>query len=204
MMTWRRSFIHVLLAASIGANALLVGRLSNLQSTVSALTARPGLEIGTRLPALNLKNASGEPVRVKYGESGVPTILYVISPTCGWCQKNTASVTQLAHSVSSRAKVVAISIAPPPDKDNGSPGVATWKDLPFPVYTGLSDAQARELRVRSTPTTIVVAPEGKVLAVWEGAYTGKTKDAVQSYFALTLPELPQALPVQAASTARKP
>jgi hypothetical protein len=50
-------------------------------------------------------------------------------------------------------------------------------------------------KLRSTPQTIVVSPEGKVLQNWVGAYVGGQKSQVEAFFHVSLPglrELPKA------------
>lgn len=190
-MSWKRSFIHVALAVSVCANVWLVQRVTALEKTFSALTARPRLEVGSRLPELHLQTAAGTPVGVRYRDSQHATVLYVLSPSCSWCTKNADSVAALAKLTENRTRWVGISLSPRSQKlsEKSMSEVLTNPQTPFPIYTGLQDAAAKSLRLRSTPTTIVVSPEGAVLVLWEGAYSGKIKGEVEAYFKVTLPGL---------------
>ena len=47
----------------------------------------------------------------------------------------------------------------------------------------------QSLGLGSTPQTIVVSPEGKVLKVWTGAYDDKLKSEIEDYFGTQLPGL---------------
>jgi hypothetical protein len=47
--------------------------------------------------------------------------------------------------------------------------------------------------------TAVISPEGKVLAVWIGAWTGRNQTEVENYFHLRLPGLKE---LNASSTAK--
>ena len=68
-------------------------------------------------------------------------------------------------------------------------------DLNVPVYSGLSPEMLRTYKLGSTPQTIVISPEGKVLQDWAGAYVGDQKSQVEAFFHVNLPglrELPKA------------
>jgi protein-disulfide isomerase-like protein with CxxC motif len=193
-MTWSRSSLQVLLCVSLIVNVSLALKAFDLHTTVDALTARPALRVGDALPTLNLRTVGGQSVAVRY-DTRVPTVLYIISPTCAWCARNTESIVKLAQGVGLRAQIVGLALTPF-DKGQDKQIAQIAETMPFPVYTGLSDAQARELRLRSTPTTIVAGAKGKVVAVWEGAYMGDTKNRVEAYFGIALPNLAAAVPSQ--------
>jgi hypothetical protein len=68
-------------------------------------------------------------------------------------------------------------------------------DLKLPIYSGLSPETLKTYKLRSTPQTIVISPEGKVLQDWAGAYVGEQKSQVEGAFHVSLPglrELPKA------------
>src|SRR5712692_7532311 len=68
-------------------------------------------------------------------------------------------------------------------------------DLKLPVYSGLSPETLKTYKLGSTPQTIVISPQGKVLEDWAGAYVGDRKSQVEAFFHVTLPglrELPKA------------
>ena len=68
-------------------------------------------------------------------------------------------------------------------------------ELKLPVYSGLSAETLKAYRLGSTPQTIVVSPEGRVLQDWVGAYVGEQKSQVEAFFHVRLPglrELPKA------------
>ena len=61
--------------------------------------------------------------------------------------------------------------------------------------SGLSPETLKTYKLGSTPQTIVISPEGKVLQDWVGAYVGDQKSQVEAFFQVTLPglrELPKA------------
>jgi len=60
-------------------------------------------------------------------------------------------------------------------------------DLNLPVYSGLSPETLKAYKLGSTPQTIVISPEGKVLEDWAGAYVGNQKSQVEAFFHVSLP-----------------
>jgi hypothetical protein len=182
-MTWTRSALHVLLAASVAANIWLGYRSSKLELRLHSMTARPGPTVGSRAPELDVTTAAGERVRVRYSETPLSTVLYVVSPGCQWCARNASSVAEMARLLDGRVRFVGLSL--PGNMELPAPFVDT---LPFPVYSGLSESGMKELHVRSTPTTILVSPAGCILGVWEGAYGGETKAALEVQFGVRLPD----------------
>lgn len=188
-MSWFRSALHVALALSFGLNAWLAVRVVGLESRIGALTVRPGLALNTRVKDFEVFTPTGARTIVRYADSALPTLLYITSPTCPWCAKNRASVRTLAASGAGRFRIVGISVGGTRGNDFGE--YVQSEQMPFPIYAGISDAASRELRVRSTPTTILIGPGGVVLSVWEGAYGGRTKSDIESYFNVLLPALPE-------------
>jgi len=72
-----------------------------------------------------------------------------------------------------------------------SDGVAEFTrehDTAFPVYLDVSSETVSGYGLGTTPQTIVVAAEGKILANWRGAYLGQVRSEVQKFFGVRLPE----------------
>jgi hypothetical protein len=186
--TWRRAAVHLALAASLGGNIALALYGARASAQLAALTKRPVAVVGMTVPELDLRTADARPVHIKYADLATPTVLYLVAPTCRWCLRNRSSIASLAHTLGSRARFVGVSVLATDPK-----AYATFvrsEELPFPIYSGLSEAGARKLRVRSTPTTIVVSSAGVVVRVWEGAFSGLTKTQIEQFFGVQLPELP--------------
>lgn len=60
-------------------------------------------------------------------------------------------------------------------------------ELKLTVYPGLSPERVKAYKLGSTPQTIVISPEGKVLQDWAGACVGEQKSQVEAFFHVTLP-----------------
>jgi hypothetical protein len=183
-MNWKRCSLHLALVTSIAANTWLARDDIRLRSMLAGLAARHILSVGSVVEALALATQDGRHVTVNCGDVGGPTVLYVLSPTCKWCEKNAASVNSLSAKLSRPARLVAISLA-----GRGTPVAFPAWPTPSPAYAGDSDEIGRQLRIRSTPTTIVLSNRGVVLAVWEGAYAGRVKSDIEKYFGVALPDI---------------
>lgn len=183
MATWSRAGVNLMLVVSLCGNAWLGDRLLGLERTLSSLTARRALEVGFKVPDLTVQSVRGIPFVVRYSDVAIPTIIYALSTTCRWCDLNRNSVVALANALVGRGRFIGLAIDSP---DRVRESVAS-QALPFDVYSGLSDTLGRRLHLRSTPTTIVVSPTGVVEAVWEGAYGGDTKRAIEEHFGVILP-----------------
>ncbi|MGE0887721.1 MAG: hypothetical protein AB7P14_29725 [Blastocatellales bacterium] len=54
------------------------------------------------------------------------------------------------------------------------------------IYKQPTEEAIEQLGLGSTPQTIVISPEGKVLKNWVGAY-GSSKPEIEAYFGVQLP-----------------
>lgn len=176
-----RQLVSVILAVSVAMNVWLARQVGEQALRLSAMVARPALAAGDALPDVTLLDQAGGRVRVSYGAAGMPTILYLLSPTCGWCNKNVEAVEELVRQTSGRYRAIGIALG-----DEAQLAKYPVK-YSFPVYHGLGDADARAYKVRSTPATIVVSPAGVVTHIWNGAFVGDTKSNVETTLAVRLP-----------------
>lgn len=185
-------FLLALLSLSLGTNVLLgVGflRLSAGGGPQAAAPERRTLPIGKELPPLEAQRLGGGPEVIRYDPAGRPTLIYVFTPSCSWCARNLANFRALIDDAKDDYRIVGVSL---------DPEVETYLKetaLDLPVYINASTATLTAYELGSTPQTIVVSPEGKVLKSWVGAYGGSLQKEVESVFGLRLPGLsPPAAP----------
>jgi len=185
-MDW---FLLVLLTISLSGNVLLgygVFRLSTRVGPVGAAAARqeaPIPEVGTALPALDVRNLQGEKVSLSFASDQRPTVIYVFTPECTWCARNLNNLKAIVAASQQSYRIVGLSLDPNVSsylKDTG---------LEFPVYTSPSREMVAAYGFGSTPSTIVVSPEGKLMKFWRGAYASTNKKEVEDFFHVTLPGL---------------
>jgi peroxiredoxin len=174
----------VLVVCSLGVNLLLTRKVSRLKAYIPLMKSEGQLVKGDRVPSFTAKDPQGQPAVLDYGGTNLPTVVFVITPTCGWCTKNMENIKTLAEKAGNRYRFVAFSLSP----DKLADYVAKHH-LQIPVYTDLPLVPIRNYKLGGTPETFVVSPEGEVLKVWSGAFADELQDDVESYFGVTLPGL---------------
>jgi hypothetical protein len=171
---WLTIGMSIALAASVGTNVWLV------RHAQKPVPSRALLE-GTLVPAFKAVEAgTRRPAAIAYEDTKLHTVLYVTSPSCPWCERNLDSIRALVREKKDAFRFVGLSLS----EENLD---AQLGDLPFPVYAGVSDAVREVYRLRSTPQTIVVSPQGRVVRTWKGAYVGRTQKEIEGYFQVALP-----------------
>jgi len=139
----------------------------------------------------------GQQELISYQRTTEPTVLYVFTPPCVWCARNIDSFKTLTNKESVQYRFIGISLS-----EQGLAEYVAKNDLKLPVYSGLSPETVKTYKLGSTPQTIVISPEGKVLEDWAGAYVGDQKSQVEAFFHVSLPgirELPEVEKVHGAN-----
>ena len=178
--------LGALLVCSLGVNLLLTRKVSSLKAYIALMKSEGQLAKGDKVPSLTAKDPQGQTAVLDYGGTNLPTVLFVITPSCGWCAKNMANMKALADKASTRYRFVALSLSPDKLAD-----YVVKNQIQFPVYTDLPFEPIRDYKLGGTPETIVVSPEGEVLKVWSGAYADDMQKDIESYFGVSLPGLVQ-------------
>src|SRR6266478_130935 len=185
----RQRIIFLMLIVSVCVNVILARRLSNFNRAFNRTSAR-AVKPGTLVPAFEAVDPSGQKVQVTYSDDSKPTVLYIFTPPCTWCERNLDSFKKLVDQESGQFRFIALSLS-----DQGLTEYIAKNDLKLPVYSDLSSATKDAYGLGGTPQTLVVSPEGKVLQNWAGAYVGDQKSQVEAFFHVSLPglrELPKA------------
>lgn len=174
--------LALLLVCSLGINMLLARRVARLTTLVSRMKSESRLTQGDKVPAITARDLQGRTAVLDYAGTNLPTVLFVITPTCGWCTKNIMNMRTLAANASDRYRFVGLSL----DSDKLVDYVKQ-NQLEFPVYTELPLLPMKQYKLGGTPQTIVVSPKGEVLKVWSGAFADNLQKDVESYFGVRLP-----------------
>ncbi len=169
------------LAISVCVVVLQRAKIQTLQNALEEMRVRGDLREGTQVPPIKAQTLGGITETLRFGSGAKPTLLYVFSPDCGWCAINTSAVDELAAKLSARYSVIGVSI-----EDEGLGPFLAAHPLSFPVYKGISKDTRNLYRLATTPETIVVTPDARVAASWNGAYTGATERLVENYFGVRL------------------
>jgi len=143
-----------------------------------------GTLIGRAVPPASVVDQTGKPVTLQY--KGTPTVLFIISSGCGWCEQNSSGVAVLAEKVGARYRFVALSVTP-------KGAVDYRKRLVFPVYA-IPDPHADSWEAYAlgpTPTLMVISGDAKIVRVWSGSLAGDRKASVEEFFGVKLPDISQ-------------
>jgi hypothetical protein len=169
------------LSASLSLNVYLGWRVRGLAPRG---TTASGIQAGSRLPeSLPVLTVDGRHVSLDFNDSRT-TVLYILSPSCGWCRKNEANIKTVSAAAASRFRFVGLSLVSTNLKEYVAEGHA-----PFPVFALQSPEQAAKLGFGSTPTTLIVGPGNRVEKVWLGAYMRGNEKPIEQFFGVRLPGL---------------
>jgi peroxiredoxin len=191
--------LSCLLLLSIAVNAVQVVEVRSLTgpletcvaalgsgsaNRVASVRSRAPTIVGSRAPALEVKDLAGKPVTLDVARPGKTAVLYLFSPGCGWCRRNLPNMRALMTAAGRRFSFVPISL----DAEGVS---AYWARIGAHgvVYTEPSPATRSAYGFTGTPQTIVIGPDGKIIKDWSGAYTGQLSSEVSSALGVRLPGL---------------
>lgn len=169
-------FLLLLLFASLSLNVYLGWRVK--QSTPNFL---PLVAPGTKVGPITASDLDGNPQTISYQDTHKATVLYVLSPDCIWCDRNRNNIAKLIER-GDRFRFVGLSLT-----DTGLHEYVAKHQPKFPIYTGLTQETVKSLGLGTTPQTIVISPEGRVLKNWTGAYTNQQQVEIEEYFETRLP-----------------
>ncbi len=173
----------ILLAGSVCVNVLLMWRVQSLRNRVEYLTQDRLLAVNSSVSAISARDLDGKPFVLDYSKNAKPTLLYIFSPTCGWCRRNLRNLGELLRTTSEKYTAVGVSLT----RDGLGEYVAA-NSLPMQVIADIPPSTVMDYRLGGTPQTIVVSREGRVLKNWRGAYGGPVKAEVESFFGVHLPD----------------
>ncbi len=164
---------------SLAANVYLGVRLSPTPGVVP-----PAFAVGTKAPALYAQDLNGAQVSVQWNGS-TPTLLYIFSPFCTWCRRNSNNFDLLARSQGSHFRVISLSLT-----DDGLKDYVRAHNVPGLVLSRPDRVKSGLFTRSMTPTTILVSSDGTIERVWRGAYRGAVREDLEKKFGMQLAELP--------------
>jgi hypothetical protein len=177
-------FLMVLLMASLSLNVFLGVKAQRLGNRLNQQGTPEKIQAGAVVTQLRVLNAADQPETINFAEAGKPTVVYIFSPSCVWCERNIESLKTLASLKSNSYRFLAVSLM-----ETNLEKYSKRYQLDIPVYKNMSPDNVRDLRLKSTPQTLVISAEGKVLQNWIGAYLEGTKKEVETFFSIQLPEV---------------
>jgi hypothetical protein len=173
-------YVLALLVCSLALNVYLGAEVR--RSRGPALADRP--IVGKEAGVIHAWSTEGRPTNLAINEGSRPALVYIFSPTCGWCEKNYSNVVSLSKSVAGEYNVFWVTT----DTFQHASDYSHTKHCPFPVYGSVDDGTIRRLGLGATPETIVVTRENKVSHDWKGAWTASKRDEIEAFFHAKLPD----------------
>jgi peroxiredoxin len=142
------------------------------------------LASGTPFGSLQVRDLTGKVHSIEFGgKKSKPTVLYFFRPACVWCKRNSANLALLANRMTDKYDFVGVSLV-----SQGVEDFVRREDIRFPVYTDVSASDRTIYRLGTTPETIVLSPDGKVLRSWTGAFTrDPVRSEVEQFFSVRFP-----------------
>jgi len=176
--------VTVALVVSVTLNVLLAHRVRSLNNFQTEKMADRLLKVGTTALPIVAKRLNAQQEMISYNASKQSTVLYVFTPPCSWCARNMDNFKTLVESEGGQYRFIGLSLS-----EQGLGEYVSKNEFKLPVYSGLSLETLKAYKLGSTPQTIVISPDGKVLQDWMGAYVGEQKSQVEAFFHVTLPGL---------------
>ena len=140
---------------------------------------------GERVPVMDVKTVDGRAGSLRIVQE---TVLYIFSPTCGWCKQDYANLKALHEAGRDRYRFVGLT-----DTKRSAELTRYLDDQPFPgeVWVVDSDglAEATADRLSSYPQLLVVDSGGIVTRSWAGALYGDRQRDAEAFWAVSLPGL---------------
>lgn len=143
----------------------------------------PKVALGTRVDPIAVSSLDGVMQTISYQDTDKPTVLYILSPDCIWCDRNRENIAKLGE-LGDRFRFIGLSL-----KESGLKEYVEKQHIKFPVYTRVAAEAITSLGLGTTPQTIVISPDGRVLKNWTGAYSERTRGEVEEFFRTSLPGL---------------
>jgi peroxiredoxin len=193
----RQRVLIAMLIASVAINVVLAHQVRQFNRLLHVRT-EPGLKSGASVQPFEAVDLAGRTETVSYTRVSKATVLYIFTPPCVWCARNTDNFKTLVDKKGAEYRIIGLSLS-----KNGLQEYAASQGLSIPIYTGLSPETIRAYKLGGTPQTIVISPEGRVLQNWIGAYVGHQKSEVEAFFSVTLPGLREVPGTQAGNEVKE-
>lgn len=171
--------VHCILALSLGLNVYLGLKV---RSAPPALQSTPTIAVGAQAPTLYAEDLDGKKVVVDWSAASQSTILYIFSPSCIWCQRNTDNFDAIVRERQHDYRIVGLSTTGSRLRD-----YVESHHIGYPVYANPDASKCPIYGQASTPATYLISPAGTVQAMWRGAYAGDTKKRIEAMLHVQLP-----------------
>lgn len=175
-------FLFTLLIISLTVNLFLWWQYQKQRAALISRSNIRQAKSGEVIQSISGSNLAGNNEIITFSESDKPTVLYIFTPSCSWCNKNLESINTLIKLRGSSYRFIGLSLS----KEDLQAYVSK-NNISFPVYVDLSQENIQTLGLGYTPQTIIINPDGKLIKNWVGAYGDTIKSELETYFNIRLP-----------------
>lgn len=177
-MNIRRDLWLIVLVLAMLLNGYLTLQVKRLQHMIEAESSL----VGRYFPPLTVVNDNGKLFTVDYANASLGTVIYVFHPDCVWCRRNEPAIAEIAQRGLGKWQVIGVSLASKDlrthDDQADHTGFESFHSPPKWFTLGY--------KVMSTPQTLVLSRDGKVLHHWRGAYSQETLVDIERALGLTV------------------
>lgn len=106
-------FLLLLLVASLSLNVYLGWQVKQAKTPSSIQQNTFKLTPGMKVESVTAVAVDGKPVTISYEDSDKPTVFYVLSPSCVWCERNQANIDKLAELKGNDFRFIGLSLVEP-------------------------------------------------------------------------------------------
>jgi len=167
----------LVLTGSLTLNVLLALHLRQgaFSKHVHGLSAGASFNEG-----LQVTDLSGVRRTLMFNSGGRPTILYVFSPFCRFCEENESNLHAMLLKTRARATLLRVSLT-----DVTLREYVTKHQIADPVYVASPDS-INKYRLSFTPQTVLVGASGSVQKVWSGVFSPTIESEMEASLPATL------------------
>ncbi len=172
------AILFIALGVSLALNVCQYYSRVNITTTATSRAELPSG--GEKIHSVHVVSAGGSAETITLDAGHLPTVVYVMSPDCKWCQFNLAKVNKLAADLRGSYNIVGLS--------SHFDKTSTMPKYSFPIYTPDPRYPSPDISLDATPRTLLFSPDGRLLKAWDGAYINDTQKQVSTYFHAGIPD----------------
>lgn len=177
-------FLVALLLGSLSLNVYFGWSVRRLKRDAGSPPNSAKLVAGVSVHPIMAVSLAGKQETITYQDNAKPTVVYVFSPSCIWCERNTQNINAIVNLREQSFRFIGLSLV-----NHDLREYVQSHHFSFPVYQSLDAESIQTLGLGSTPQTLVISPEGRVLKNWTGAFSKSVQAEVEEYFDVHLPGL---------------
>lgn len=165
-------------------NVISVFELEKSKGREALILSNRQLTIGESAAILKARDHKGEEVSYDFSKRQVPTVLYLLSSTCHWCEQNEVNFNELASQAPGKYQLLTLSLEKATDAESIPPFGS------HNLYLFEPSVESRlSLNLNSTPATLMFSPDGELKKIWKGAYSDERKADIEKVLGIHLPGL---------------